>query len=237
MRDLNRYVDKFGLIVQDVNGNTYGDGGDSANKTSHLEIALFLKQEPSHKSFEVLKDVQKATPFIRHPDPSKWYSETNRFSRDQATPYLIALALNKDYKMLSHFFFRHMMHGFLFMWNTVPNWVPSIGAKKKLPDFTFAEFFNVYIRGFRLYPLYPLLLLGDLEMLGGAIIKRFDKDKDVANSLANILLAQTVMPTPLSYLARKIIKPVAQKKLDEYFREDMMEPPINEFYRQTVEKM
>jgi hypothetical protein len=237
MRDLNRYVDKFGLIVQDVNGNTQGDGGDSCHKTSHLEIALTLMHEPPHPSFEKLKDVQKATPFVRHPDPSKWYSETNRFSRDQATPYVIALALNKSYKMLFHFFIRHMLHGFLFTWNTVPNWISSIGAKKKMPDITFAEFFNIYIRGFRLYPLYPMLLLGDLEMLGGVIIKRFDEDIDVANGLANVLLAQQVMPTPLSYLARKILKPVAQKKLDAYFKEWNMEPPLNEYYKPVVDKM
>jgi hypothetical protein len=239
MRDLSRYEDKFGLIVQDVNGNTFGDAGDSTHKTSHLEIALILTNDLAHPSFEKLVDVQKATPFVRHPDPAKWYSETNRFSRDQATPYLIALALNKNYKMLSHFFFRHMLHGFLFTWNYIPNWVMpgDAGYKKKMPDITLFEFFNVYIRGFRLYPLYPLLLLGDLEMLGGVIVKRFQDDNDVANSLANTLLAQCVMSTPLSYLARKILKPIVQERLDSYFMESKMEPPINEFYRYAVDNM
>lgn len=239
MRDLNRYIDKFGLIVQDVNGNTTGDGGDGTHKTSHLEIALFLNDDPAHPSFEKLIDVQKATPFVRHPDPSKWYSQLDRFSRDQATPYVIALALNKNYKMLFHFFVRHMLHGFLFTWNYVPNWVMpgDPGYKKKMPDITLFEFFNVYIRGFRLYPLYPLLLLGDLEMLGGAIVKRFSKGNDIANSLANVLLAKEIMPTPLSYLARKILKSIVQPKLDSYFKEENMEPPINEYYKPIVGRM
>ena len=239
MRDLNRYIDNFGLITQDINGNTFGDGGDSSHKTSHLEITLNLQHVVERPHFQKLIEVQKATPFVRHPDPSKWYSQTDRFSRDQATPYLIALALNKNYKMLAHFFFRHMLHGFLFTWNYIPNWVMpgDPGYKKKMPDITLFEFFNVYIRGFRLYPLYPLLLLGDLEMFLGSIVKRFSKSNDVANSLANTLLAQRVMPTPLSYLSRKILKPIVQIRLDDYFMESKMEPPINEFYKPIVEKM
>lgn len=239
MRDMNRYIDSYGLIVQDLNGYSKGDAGDSAHKTSHLEIALNLMDESSHPSFQKLVDVQKATPFVRHPDTSKWYSQTNRMSRDQSYPYIIALALAGRFKDLFHFFIRHALHGFLFTWNTYPNYVMpgEAGYKKKLPDLTLFEFFNIYIRGFRLFPLYPLLLLGDLEMLISCLIKRFDSDKDVCNSLASVLLAKEIMPTPLSYLARKILKPVAQKKLDDYFREDWMEPPINEFYRPIVEKM
>ncbi len=239
MRDMNRYIDNYGLIVQDLNGYSKGDGGDAAHKTSHYAIASFLSGKEPHESFKKLIEVQKATPFVRHPDTSKWYSMTNRMSRDQSFPYVIALALLGNFKMLFHFFIRHMLHAFLFTWNTIPNYVMpgDTQYKKKLPDLTLFEFFNVYIRGFRLYPLYPLLLLGDLEMLGSCIIKRYDNDKDVCNSVASVLLAKAVMPTPLSYLARKILKPVAQKKLDEYFREDWMEPPINEVYRSSVDKM
>ena len=42
MRDIKRYIDQYGLVVQDINGNTYGDGGDACHKTSHLAIALHL---------------------------------------------------------------------------------------------------------------------------------------------------------------------------------------------------
>jgi len=239
MRDMNRYIDQWGLIVQDLNGYSKGDAGDACHKTSHLAIANYLNGQQLHSSFQRLIEVQKATPFVRHPDSSKWYSRTDRMSRDQSFPYVIALALLANFGMLFHFFIRHALHLFLFTWNYYPNYVMpgDTDYKRKMPDITLFEFFNVYIRGFRLYPLYPLLLIGDLEMLGSCLIKRYDSDKDVCNSLASVLLAKEIMPTPLSYLARKILKPVAQRKLDDYFREDWMEPPINEFYRPSVDKM
>ena len=239
MRDLNRYVDKWGLIVQDINGYTQGDGGDACHKTSHLAIANYINGNEQHPSFNQLISYQNKTPFIRHPDPSMWYSETDRFSRDQSYPYIIALSLLNNRTMLFHYFIRHSLHLFLFTWNTYPNWYKKDDpkCKWKLPDLTLFEFFNIYIRGFRLYILYPLLLLGDLEMMISCLIKLHDNDKDVANSLASVLLAKEIMPTPLSYLARKFLKPIVQKKLDLYFSEELLEPPINEYYKPIINKL
>jgi hypothetical protein len=183
----------------------------------------------------------------RHPDTTKWYSELNRFSRDQFAPRVILSALLNHTSILKDYFKAHLKHLLLFTWNTRHNWVYPEGhpnynpnetlkySQWKLPDLTGPEFWGFYIRGFRCKLLYPLLILSDLETLLSAIVKRFDKDPDINNCLAACLLAKKVMPTGLGHLAYLVIKPVLKDKLRKYWTIDHYEPPIGELYIKTLD--
>src|SRR5690606_36918964 len=112
--------------------------------------------------------------YCRHPDPSKWYSKSDVMSRDQATPNVIAMGLTNNRKLLLDFFKGHLKRGLLFMTNTRHN-EPS-NTKAKLPDVTGPEFWGYYIRGFKLWFLWPILLIFDLETLITSLTKLFKKN-------------------------------------------------------------
>lgn len=146
--------------------------------------------------------------------------------------------------------------------------------KWKVPDLTLFKFLATYIRVFRyhLFPIclvltwvygplsaiipYALILLGDLETLLGSFNKVYLYGKDPKNSDDNnhilVLCFSNVLPTPLSWLAKKVYRkrPKAaapacgyqsdfgpQTALDYYFREENNDPPLNETARPVLEKL
>lgn len=255
-----KYIDKWGMIVN----LPQKDGGDSCQRMGLLALYAKLTQTPNQ--FENFREffrliILKLMPssrrilFRRHPDPSKWYSRVNTFSRDQATTWVMALAVTGYTRTLFSFMVKHFLR-FGFMWNTRRNWqYPTLeeheAAKKrgdigagvawdyswKLPDWCGPEFFGLYIRGFRFYPFYPLLLLADLETFINGIIKFIKKeDNDIINHTAVVLFGNYSMPTPLIWLAGKLLKKSDyERRLDKYFSggdpqrmSDMFKPLIGE---------
>ena len=197
----------------------------------------------------------------RYPDPAYWGGQSDRFSRDQAIPNVVAMGF-MNRQRLSRFFWGHLKsRGLLFMTNTRDNWAwqpghPEYDPQKykwKLPDVTLFSFWALYVRAFRNYALYPLLLFLDLEMLGSVLIKCFwygkDKSKnDDLNLQIEMLQSMAVMPTPVSKLAvwayRKF-RPypnnslgatnVAQACLNAYFRNpNHPGPKLEEVYQEIT---
>lgn len=239
MRDLNikPYIDSYGLITTIAK-----DGGDSSHKTAHYALA-----SDNNEPLINMRRVFLEKGLVRHPDTTKWYSETQRYSRDQFAPQVILSALHQD-NWLKIFFRKHLSRGLLFTWNTRHNWVypendprydPNETLKyepKKMPDITSPfEFWGFYIRGFRLKLLSFWLIASDIETLISAVVKRFDKDCDINNCLAACYLAMRVMPTGIGYIAFKILKPVIRSKLREYWAEEKGEPPIGEYWIKKLE--
>lgn len=237
-----RSFDGWGLIVK----TTSKDGGDACHKSCHFIISNFYSRSlrPSIRDFYQLVIDQLKTKsglFIRHPDPDKWYSETNRFSRDQLTPLLIAMSLMGDKKELLGIFKKHLKRALLFAWNTRHNWVyldrgehfrkhPEVEYRPgwKLPDVTGPEIWAIYIRGFYLVWLYPLLIFCDLFTLGGAIITRLKKKRDdVSNHVAICYLASLIMTTPVMRLAYLVnSERDLSEKLRRYWSTAKDEPPL-----------
>ncbi len=241
--DMFPYIDKYGLITTSEH-----DGGDSSHKTAHYAIATEVL--PTLLPSPYIREMRwyfLEKGLVRHPDPEKWYSEPQRYSRDQFAPQVIYSAFKRD-PWLKKFFRKHKENFLLYTWNTRHNWVypesdsrynPHESLKydpPKMPDITSPfEFWGFYIRGFRCWLLYPWLILSDIETLISAVIKRFDKDCDVNNCLAACLLAMRVMPTGIGHLAYLILKPVLKRKLREYWAENKYEPPIGEFYIKALD--
>lgn len=258
MANFDKYKDNNGLLNQILHTGKL-DGGDSAHKTAHYAIYAGLNKNLKDllDSFNALSKLETAPGVVvRNPNKAKWYSNPLMFSRDQATPYLIAYALRGAKEPILRFMKKHLRHLFLFAFNQKANWqYPTfeeheaakargdIGQnvvwnyKSKLPDITFLEFFGIYIRGLRLYPLYPILLLSDMETLIGSIVKYFQKtDNDVANGLAVNLLAREIMPTPFSYISRKITKLFVKERMNKYFGVEG-EPPLHEYAKEIMENL
>lgn len=259
MRSLIPYRDEYGLLCRQerVGDKVVLGGGDSLHKTSHLftylyfndeidNIALFKSILQSKAACEIADGI-----LVRHPDPTKWYSNPNTTSRDQLRAAIVALSVgNVAPHTLGRVFRRHLKRGLLFAWNTRINGSyptleeynknnpqkPWDGYKWKLPDLTLFKVWASYIRGFRCKPLYPLLYLFDLESLVGAVTNKYSSNADQANNLGEYLLAKHSMDTFVMKLARRIAKPYLYKRLEEYFTNEG-EPPLHEYAKPLVDNL
>jgi len=212
VNDLPPYLDKNGLIV-----TLQGDGGDScANAgtvaTLNPDAAVFLSDYVRTQGF-----------LVRHPDATEWYGRKGRFSRDQLVALLCALVMRPSKLWLKSEVRRlHKERLFLFAWNTIRNFVYETEEEHKLkstpdvpwnmswkvPDFTGPEVWALWIRVYRLWYLYPVLCVFDIETLIGSLDWRFRrKDRVTRNHLLVTYVSTQVMPTPISYLS-KMITPV-----------------------------
>lgn len=97
----NIHRDSYGLIVQ-----SDGDGGDTAQREGFVWFAIFIRRmklglgDPNYLNLKLtfeetvaLLEVNQSGQFRRHPDPSQWWSDSTKFSRDQQTPIVAALGV------------------------------------------------------------------------------------------------------------------------------------------------
>lgn len=221
-------TDSLGLIF----GNKE-DKGDSCHRTCMYALGqLFFKNKRLNFPVTSLQDPRDKYSYLRHPDRWGWWADSDRFSRDQATPLVICLGEYGHLSRLRKFFIRHILR-LGFMTNTrrngvwkdeaehrrkAPDWKPW-NYSWKLPDYCFLEFWGLYIRAFRAWYLYPLLYICDLETLLGSIIWKYkDKDEDVLNHLIVTTYINRVYPTFVGRRSYKIIdKHKFNTNLQSYF--------------------
>jgi len=223
--------DEYGLIV-----GKHEDPGDSCHRICMWYLGniynnfTFMYQEVQ----KALQGLQKAPGlFVRHPSPG-WWSDTDRLSRDQSTPLVILLFELRNFTPLKHFLSRLLKRGGFF-WNTKRNGatIENHGDFKwpgdrtntstydyswKLPDIAGPEFWGVVIRGYKLWFLWPLLWISDLETLFSAFRHRSIEHTDVLNHVIISQYSARNMPTPISWLASKVDNPARlSRKLKDYF--------------------
>lgn len=262
----------YNLIAQPPPGY---DPGDTAQREGMYAVGielLYRLGKCSEEEYEFTKTrynevlIRLADPFNdgfirRYPDPAYWGGQSDRLSRDQAIPNVVAMGF-MNRKRLSMFFWGHLKsRALLFMTNTRNNWAwpphdPRYDAKAykwKLPDVTLFSFWAMYVRAFNNYLLYPMLVFLDLELLGSVLIKCFwygrDRSKnDDLNLQIELLQTMVRMPTPVSKLAvwaYKKYRPypnnslgatnVAQACLNAYFRNpNHPGPKLEEVYQEIT---
>jgi hypothetical protein len=230
------FVDSFGILDKH-NGP---DGGDSAHREGMFWTLIgFLKMNNfgywltsagrNLDDFQTVMNKIHPHPgvIVRHPNPDWDASDWDRMSRDQIIPCIMAMGLWGRHE-LKKFAWGHLKRGFLFTNNVRQN-----GATKRnhgqgnysyawrFPDVTLFEVWAIFIRAFKAWPLWPLLVIFDLETLGGAIIWRwFPKHNIAMNHCLVILFGKARLPTPTMWLARKIMPPERLIKLiGEHFRD------------------
>jgi hypothetical protein len=207
-------TDKYGLPV-----TASGDAGDSACICGTLMTVDDNYKTPNNLHMYVNDE----TP-VRHPDTDKWYGRPWRFSRDQLIGLLCGLIARRnrdaDVLLVGHSLFqKHLLRGFLFAWNRIRNFqyetvgehliksTPDVkwNSKPKMSDITGPEVWGLWIRFWNWWPLYPLLLIFDLETLVGAILWRWKPKNDITRNHMLIMITQkNCMPTPASWLALKL---------------------------------
>jgi hypothetical protein len=207
-------TDKLGLPLTDA-----GDGGDSAAIAGNLLVAGF--QVP------IQYYLMNGEP-VRHPDKNKWYGRPGRFSRDQLVAMLCGMAIDRRNEWAREkLFSMHKKRWFVLAWNKIRNHVyedyeehrvkstPDVAHRPepKFPDITGPEVWALWIRVLRIWWLYPLLLIFDLETLGGALHWKYFRDDNVArNHLLISHVSKKVFPTPWGLIAFYITDFVELKK-------------------------
>ena len=255
---INPYRDKFGLITQKD-----FDGGDASHRTGLFYLGLYLNYKEDEnkviaiqKRFEEdLKKIEyKKGHFVRHPDPTKWYSNPKNFSRDQTTPLIVALGfLNKKDSVYENMI--QLIESFGFYPNILKNWT---NKEKVFPldyrDFAGLSDWGAYIRALEWKWAYPYLLISDTQLFGSSLIRLWfshvdqDDSSDDLNLTIHLIQSDLVMPTPLSKLSKWIYK----KKLvnrshnqtnsihsywEYYFSHiDHNRPPIDKVFKCPIEK-
>lgn len=210
-KNMSDYIDRFKLIcVKQQSGEL--EGGDTcANEFTVLYSIYAQPIRPAEDEVEFGYKLacvydHNNNRYRRHPDPAEWYSDPDRFSRDQMRPLMYFLNLPLKSSIVrwhcANLWLLHMRHGFLFTWNTRRNGVykdPVYHAKRKphkawdyrwkMPDFTGPESWATWLRGavnhcetwyqkalFSIL-LYPVLCILDLQILGTAFFRRVDFEK------------------------------------------------------------
>jgi len=245
-------IDSFGFITQNASQNW--DGGDSSQREG--SFALLIEElynqgkVDSQDMLDIFQRYEKNIDQIkcglgglrRHPDQSKWYGQRDVMSRDQWIPNVIACGNGLDAE-LRYLLLGHMLRALLFTTNTCPDWVMTGGPgyKWQLPDVTVLSSWGLYIRSFDCKLLWPLLLLFDLQTVVNSLIIVGNSmwnptNTDVSNQLNTLIQAYRRMPTPFSWLARKILR--LDKRgmdycVDNYFSAASGAPALNVLYKEV----
>lgn len=213
------------------------DGGDSCHRIGmYYGLLGILPLEDRVKYFNSgLRDFNIAFSkhhvapgvFVRHPNLDWDASDWDRMSRDQFQPMIMAAGYwsRQELKKIT---IGHLKRAFLFTNNVRQN-----GANKRshgtahydygwrFPDVTLFEIWGTFIRAWNAWWLYPLLLIFDLETLGGSIKWRFwPKHNITLNHTLALLHQMDRLPTPWTWLSGKIMPPERLIKLmGEHFRD------------------
>lgn len=194
-------VDSQNMITQ---SDAKKDGGDTANRIGifyYMAKILGLTKdflgrdldegfEASLKALEIQPGI-----YIRHPTQVSIFNVPEHFSRDQQTPISIAMSAYKSQlERLTRLANNHFKRF----------------GKYQNTDISGPQHWGFYSRRSNNYIMYPYLILSDIGLVGDSIvrvIKRKNDPSDTSDDLDHsiaIIQAYEVMPTPLSWLARKI---------------------------------
>lgn len=223
------FSDNTGLVTQKDQ-----DGGDTC-QNEHIaryaynvqvklsgkiapEVAFNLADEDMNRQLEPNQDGN----YIRHPKKGVWWSDPKEFSRDQMISVIIYLGETKQYDKLDSIFKAFLKRGFRY----------------QNKDIGFIELFYLFGRAYSRRSLlnrlvYPLVFLGDLSILVNTFArigwlprfkyeeKRFVKlgEDDVGddkNHVMCLLQSCRSLPTPISYLSKKIYKWFKPKNYGNY---------------------
>lgn len=270
MKNLSVYIDEYGLPCQVEGNHTFG-GGDTANRIGLIGVANYFakgihtagveadQEQGNAMVTSMLSKIEvKSGIMVRHPEPNEWWSQPRFFSRDQQSAVVIGAGLTGNLDLVRRLMKQHLKR-FGFYQNFQINKTDVDGKKKLVQgDIASPEHFSFYVRALKQRCAYPLLLLGDVFTLINSLvivyksIRNADDTSNDLNHICALLLAKKVMPTPISWLARKIYVKFRknagpdnsnrlsgfgpQTALDWYFTDKTSSaPPINELFRSFLE--
>jgi hypothetical protein len=187
------YLDAKGLIVQQN-----GDGGDTLQREGFWYEGIYLVPRmpvimtpnlaPYNNAITILWTVNGFERSWQVP-----YNDPSDCSRDQLVSNIRAMGYF-DYKGPLDYILTGVIKNF----SRFPN-----------GDICFINDYGRFIRAFKSWYLYPLLLIFDLPIIVNSIIRCIaGKDSnnvgDDVNHIGDLAQAKCIFPTPISFLARKI---------------------------------
>lgn len=182
LQELGFNTTRDGLVVAQQDG----DVGDGPQRTSFAHLALIMQGDLSNKqSFlyaEAFHWLNSDHKLVR--DTHSQWNDPKDISRDQLDPYNIVRCI---YAPLNYY---------LLPWLSYPSL-----------DIAGPQTWALNIRALKLHILYPLLPFLDLQILVAVAITCLDKNPehvDDDNLIARLCQAILIMPTPTTWLARKI---------------------------------
>lgn len=286
MGDLySKYIDSKGCVLK-----SNGDGGDCAQRTGTYYALKAWRGSLTKvdrinfkRAIKALQVPGQWGKYRRHWNEKSWPSQDCVMSRDNWKSIIVSMGELGLHKELFIAMLRWLCRG-MFMTNTIRNgvfrdyklysqdpfrhhtWIPGW----RIPDFAPFDL-GVYIRAFSAWPLWPLLLVLDSELLVNSIIKviygrlwkylpekitrKVTKSADDINFIIELIQARKRLPTPLSWLARKIYNfrphmktfgrtikdPLyetssgPQSALQYYFYRSKNDPPLDLMFKALVE--
>lgn len=209
-------TDDYGLLV----GYNDNDSGDTAFFHAHYSYCskLLNKSESNVASYpyalEMLWD-ESNNAIRRTPNKDHWGFNSGNSTRDQHIGHIICLGkdMYNDTKTLKKIFWRLFTH-FGFYPNILKNYTNEKKRWYKLefPDIATPDNAGIFIRSFNIRSLWLALIISDCALALAVIYRlihvRFIDQRDVDDANTNIALMQAkrVMPTPISWLTRKLWK-------------------------------
>ena len=175
------------------------DSGDSAFHAAHW----FYFNMFGDKQLTMVNGLISKEGYLRRSQvPGYWGSLWDRASRDQSMSFIIML-FHRGFNA-PEIFVSHLKRGLLFARNFRKNGV--IETPWKVPDYMgpFSGMWGVWIRGFRFWPLYPLLLILDLALMVHVITFNI-KPREPNQLLLLLAFSRTRLPTPLSFVAWRVL--------------------------------
>lgn len=210
------YFDRNNFIVQKDQ-----DGGDTLRVEGSYACALRWRErlkisneeyfKTTYQQYKRTLDLLQVEPgvFIRHPfDGVEWHKDPKETSRDQLTPTVIAMGLTQLREDLWQYTKRFARRGFLKFQNKdlagPQDWASLVRAFWDVDGRSTASYVMLLC-------LLPVVLLGDLQLLLSVLVRCLkarnpDDVGDDWNLLALVLQAQYSLPTPISFIARKLYK-------------------------------
>lgn len=185
--------DQYGLIVQ-----ADGDGGDTAQREGMVAFVYSLIGSEFTAAWEFRQALQlEISPgvCVRHPFQPDFRSDPKQFSRDQQDPLIVAAGACSQTPFIKRM-----------LWAQVKRL-----GKYQNADYLTPQSIGCYIRALSAWYLWPLLLFTDLGLLFQALHIYFacrndPNNSDDNNHVIRTLQAQYTLPTPVSYVARKLYK-------------------------------
>ena len=218
------------------------DGGDTLADESRFWYGVVSTPMLEDRRITILEVIRllQISPgiFVRNPRanpvvlPAKAWNDPTDVSRDQTTALIALLGDLKEYGYLSsNEILKLILTYQLKRFGLFPN-----------KDIAGPSDWANYIRAFRNRWLWFLLPILDLELLVNSIIRIFyslDNNADDLNHTVRLRQAQKIMPTPISYVARKLYKHFrnVQEAWNRYYAPTTGNNPLNEIYRKIIEEL
>lgn len=202
--------DDIGVICQ-LQPNGSLECGDGVNWTGHY---IYL----TGVEYDFVKTFEKGFGgYVRHPEPEMtdkgfgaYYKNpwTGCISRDQMYGIIAGIITEKNYLAGLRLIIHHAFSLFLFSYNSIKNGAKPEDYKRKFPDLTGPEVWSCELRmfgGFS-YLFYPILCVLDVMLILKTLWHNDRVDSHVISFLMYFFICTENVPTPLGYLAKKIIR-------------------------------